>query len=117
VDLLFKQDFLTLRYFLKEAVQRRGKPKMLYTDNAKIYRTQQLALICAGFRMLSSSCPTLSHAAAKGSKKILLRTVRTRFLSTINTDINLEELNRALLALVGMKTIIAKSIALWVKAL
>lgn len=88
----FKQDFLTLRYFLKEAVQRRGKPKMLYTDNAKIYRTQQLALICAGF-----GCSVVHarpyHAAAKGKQERFFRTVRTRFLSTINTDINLEELN------------------------
>jgi transposase InsO family protein len=88
----FKQDFLTLRCFLKEAVLRRGKPKMLYTDNAKIYRTQQLALICAGF-----GCSVVHarpfHAAGKGKQERFFRTVRTRFLSTINTELSLDELN------------------------
>lgn len=88
----FKQDFLTLRHFLKEAVLRRGKPKMLYTDNAKIYRTQQLALICAGF-----GCSVVHarpfHAAGKGKQERFFRTVRTRFLSTINTELSLEEMN------------------------
>ena len=89
----FKQDFLTLRYFLKEAVQRRGRPKMLYTDNAKIYRTQQLALICAGF-----GCSVVHarpyHAAGKGKQERFFRTVRTRFLSTIDAEnTTLEDLN------------------------
>lgn len=90
----FKQDFLTLRHFLKEAVQRRGKPKMLYTDNAKIYRTQQLALICAGF-----GCSVVHarpyHAAGKGKQERFFGTVRTRFLSTISTEISLDELNES----------------------
>ncbi|NLL87602.1 MAG: transposase family protein [Firmicutes bacterium] len=89
---VFKQDFLTLRYFLKEAVLRRGKPKMLCTDNAKIYRTQQLALICAGF-----GCSVVHarpyHAAAKGKQERFFQTVRTRFLSTVGTDLNIDELN------------------------
>ncbi len=88
----FKQDFLTLRNFLKEAVQRRGKPKMLYTDNGKIYRTQQLVLICAGF-----GCSVVHarpyHAAGKGKQERFFRTVKTRFLSTIDTNLSLEELN------------------------
>ncbi len=91
--LLLNKIFLTLRQFLKEAVQRRGKPKMLYTDNAKIYRTQQLALICAGF-----GCSVVHarpyHAAGKGKQERFFGTVRTRFLSTITDEnITLEELN------------------------
>lgn len=89
----FAMDFLTLRQFLKEAVQRRGKPKMLYTDNAKIYRTQQLALLCAGF-----GCSVVHarpyHAAGKGKQERFFGTVRTRFLSTIDTEVSLDELNR-----------------------
>lgn len=89
----FEQDFLTLRQVLKEAVQRRGKPKMLYTDNGKIYRTQQLALICAGF-----GCSVVHarpyHAAGKGKQERFFRTVRTRFLSSIDANsLTLEELN------------------------
>lgn len=91
----FKQDFLTLRQCLKEAVLRRGKPKMLYTDNGKIYRTQQLALICAGF-----GCSVVHarpyHAAGKGKQERFFRTVRTRFLSTIDPKaLTLEELNES----------------------
>ncbi len=89
----FEQDFLTLRKLLKEAVLRRGKPKMLYTDNGQIYRTQQLALICAGF-----GCSVVHarpyHAAGKGKQERFFRTVRTRFLSTIDPNsVTLEELN------------------------
>ncbi len=66
---------------------------MLYTDNAKIYRTQQLALICAGF-----GCSVVHarpyHAAGKGKQERFFGTVRTRFLSTITDEnITLEELN------------------------
>jgi len=67
----FKQDFLTLRCFLKEAVLRRGKPKMLYTDNAKIYRTQQLALICAGFGCSGSPCKTFPCGGKGQTREVL----------------------------------------------
>ncbi len=44
----FSQNFLAMRQVLKEAVVRRGIPKLLYTDNGKIYRSDQLAIVCAG---------------------------------------------------------------------
>ena len=41
------QNFETLRHCFKEAVMRRGVPRLVYTDNAKIYRSQQFEFICA----------------------------------------------------------------------
>jgi len=73
------QNFEALRLVLKEAVLRRGVPKMLYTDNGKIYRSQQLSMICA-----SIGC-SLIHAepftpSSKGKIERFFSTVRTRFL-------------------------------------
>ncbi|MCR3922955.1 MAG: DDE-type integrase/transposase/recombinase, partial [Firmicutes bacterium] len=41
------QNFETLRHCFKEAVLRRGVPRLVYTDNGKIYRSQQFEYICA----------------------------------------------------------------------
>jgi len=41
------QNFETLRHCFKEAVLRRGIPRLVYTDNGKIYRSQQFEYICA----------------------------------------------------------------------
>ena len=43
----FEQNFETLRISLKEAMLKNGIPRLLYTDNGKIYRSQQLEYICA----------------------------------------------------------------------
>jgi len=79
------QNFESFRHCLKEAVQRRGAPRLMYTDNAKIYRSQQFEFICA-----SIGC-TLIHSQPydpKGRGKVerFFRTVRMRFLSTIEAE-------------------------------
>lgn len=76
------QNFETLRHCFKEAVLRRGIPRLCYTDNAKIYRSQQFEYICA-----SIGC-TLLHSqpfVPRGRGKIerMFGTVRMRFLSTL----------------------------------
>jgi hypothetical protein len=75
-------------------VLRRGIPKMLYTDNGKIYRSTQLEYICASLGI------TLIHAEPfsphkKGKIERFFHTVRMRFLSTIDpTSIkSIDELN------------------------
>jgi transposase InsO family protein len=90
----FSQNFLSMRQVLKEAVVRRGIPTLLYTDNGKIYRSDQLAIICAGL-----GC-SLIHAkpftpTSKGKIERYFNTVRSRFLSRIDpTKLkSLEELN------------------------
>ena len=74
------QNFESFRHCFKEAVQRRGVPRLVYTDNAKIYRSQQFEFICA-----SLGC-TLIHSQpfvpeGRGKVERLFRTVRSRFLS------------------------------------
>lgn len=77
------QNYTALRIALREAILKRGVPKMIYTDNGKIYRANQFAMLCA-----SLGC-SLIHAApftptSKGKIERFFLTVRQRFLS--NTD-------------------------------
>lgn len=90
----FKQDFVTIRDGFKDAVLKRGVPRMLYTDNAKVYRSGRLAAICA-----SIGCALL-HAEpftpnGKGKIERFFRTVRMRFLIRLEPEKlkSLEELN------------------------
>lgn len=79
------QNFETLRHCFKEAVLRRGIPRLVYSDNGKIYRSQQFEFICA-----SLGC-TLIHSQpfvpqGRGKVERQFRTVRMRFLSALNED-------------------------------
>jgi transposase InsO family protein len=88
------QNFETLRHCFKEAVMRRGVPRLMYTDNGKIYRSQQFEFICA-----SLGC-TLLHSQpfvpqGRGKVERYFKTVRERFLSKIDAGdtLDLERLN------------------------
>lgn len=90
----YSQSFEALRYSFKEAVLKRGVPRLLYTDNGKIYRSQQLEYICADL-----GC-TLIHAKPfspneKGKIERYFLTVRKRFLSGIDSTKlkSIDELN------------------------
>jgi transposase InsO family protein len=79
----YVQNFESLRHCLKEAVLRRGAPRLMYTDNGKIYRSQQFEFICA-----SLGC-TLIHSRpyipqGRGKVERFFRTVRMRFLSGLD---------------------------------
>ena len=79
------QKFDALRHCFKEAVMRRGVPKLVYTDNGKIYRSQQFEYICA-----SIGC-TLLHSQpfepqGRGKIERYFGTVRMRFLSRLNVE-------------------------------
>jgi len=79
------QNFESFRHCMKEAVLRRGVPRLLYTDNAKIYRSQQFEFICA-----SLGC-TLIHSQpfvpqGRGKVERFFKTVRMRFLSNVDAD-------------------------------
>ena len=90
----YTQNFLALRDSFKEAVLRRGIPKMLYTDNGKIYRSSQFEYICASLgTSLIHAEPFSPHS--KGKIERFFHTVRMRFLSTIDpTSIkSIDELN------------------------
>ncbi|WXJ86650.1 hypothetical protein MHOCP_06660 [Moorella humiferrea] len=51
------EKFEPLKVVLKEAILRRGIPKMIYVDNGKIYRSEQLQLACAalGIALINTS--------------------------------------------------------------
>jgi transposase InsO family protein len=94
-EFYLSQDVLTLRDSFREAALRRGLPTLLYTDNGKIYRSEQFEYLCANVGV------TLLHhgvyqAHSKGKIERFFRTVRLRFLSVIKKDDikNLETLNR-----------------------
>lgn len=89
------QNFETLRHCFKEAVFRRGIPRLVYTDNGKIYRSQQFEYICA-----SLGC-TLLHSQpfvpqGRGKVERMFGTVRKRFLSNLNpiTIRDIDDLNQ-----------------------
>lgn len=91
----YSQNFETLRNCFKEAVLRRGIPRLVYTDNGKIYRSQQFEYICA-----SLGC-TLLHSQpfvpqGRGKVERIFGTVRMRFLSTVDpsTIKDLDALNQ-----------------------
>ena len=85
----------SMREVFKQALLRRGLPKILYLDNGKIYRSQALELACAELGI------SLAHthpydAPAKGKIERFFRTVQTRFypLLKLNPANSLEELNQ-----------------------
>jgi len=84
---------------LKQAVMRRGIPKRLYVDNGALYRSTQLALVCAKLGI------TLIHARpyqpqGKGKQERWFRTVRMQLLPVLTeADLkSLDALNRRLWA-------------------
>jgi putative transposase len=88
------EKFDGLRTVMKEALIRRGIPKMLYTDNGKIFRSDILQFACAGLGI------QLLHTKAydpqsKGKIERYFRTCKTRFYTLLKAEpaSSLEELN------------------------
>ena len=86
---------------VQAGTDRRGLPHRLFVDNGANYRSQHLALVCAKLGI------ALIHArpyqpAGKGKIERWFRTVRSQFLTTLQTadTANLEALNRRLWAYV-----------------
>ena len=82
---------------LKEAVLRRGCCRRLFVDNGAVYRTNQLALVCAKLGItLIHARPY--HAQAKGKIERFFRTARLQLLPllTPNDLASLDALNRRL---------------------
>ncbi|MBC7196712.1 MAG: DDE-type integrase/transposase/recombinase, partial [Deferribacterales bacterium] len=93
-EFYFAQNFETLRISFKEAVLKRGIPKILYTDNGKIYRSGQFGYICASIGChLVHAKPFMPHQ--KGKIERFFNTVRMRFLSglDINSLKTIDDLN------------------------
>lgn len=88
------EKFDGLRVVTKEALIRRGKPRIIYADNGKIYRSETLQYACAQLGI------TLVHTQpydpqSKGKIERFFKTVQTRFYPLLKTDPvqTVEELN------------------------
>ena len=93
-EFYYTQNLESLRHSFKEAVLKRGIPTLLYTDNGKIYRSQQFEFMCANIGCsLIHSKPFV--ASSRGKIERFFLTVRKRFLSQLNMNEikSLEELN------------------------
>ena len=82
---------------LRQAVAARGLPVRLYMDNAKIYRSPQLARIAASLGMLIVHTPPY-QPQGRGKIERFFRSTRQQFLANLDRPqtLTLEELNERL---------------------
>jgi putative transposase len=79
---------------LRQAIAARGVPVRLYMDNAKIYRSPQLARIAASIGILIVHTPPF-QPEGRGKIERMFRSVREQFLADLDrkTPLTLEQLN------------------------
>ena len=80
---------------LRQAIQTRGLPDKLYTDNGAAFRSQHLGIVCANLGIRLLHCKPY-HSWSKGKIERFFSTVQMQFLPTLTfTPVSsLEELNR-----------------------
>jgi putative transposase len=88
------EKFDGLRTVFKQAIIRRGIPRMVYVDNGKIYRSDTLQLACASLGIVLVHTQPYDPQS-KGKIERFFRTVRTRFYPLLKAEPvrSLEELN------------------------
>ena len=84
---------------LRQAIAARGIPTRLYMDNAKIYRSPQLARIAGSIGILTVHTPPY-QPEGRGKIERFFRTVREQFLASLNpkTLLSIEQLNEQLMS-------------------
>jgi hypothetical protein len=84
---------------LRQSVAARGLPTRLYVDNAKVYRSQQLARIAASIGILITHTPPY-QPEGRGKIERWFRSVREQFLANLDPrrTLSLPELNQRLWA-------------------
>jgi transposase InsO family protein len=82
---------------LRQAIAARGVPTRLYMDNAKIYRSPQLARIAASIGILIIHTPPY-QPEGRGKIERFFRTVREQFLASLDPKalLSIEQLNERL---------------------
>lgn len=80
---------------LRRAIQTRGLPDKLYTDNGAAFRSQHLGIVCANLGIRLLHCKPY-HSWSKGKIERFFSTVQMQFLPTlVFTPVTaLDELNR-----------------------
>jgi putative transposase len=84
---------------LRQAIAARGVPVRLYVDNAKVYRSQQLARITASIGILLTHTPPY-QPQGRGKIERYFRSLREQFLANLDgkRSLSLGELNERLWA-------------------
>jgi putative transposase len=84
---------------LRQAVAARGLPTRLYVDNAKVYRSSQLARIAAAIGILITHTPPY-QPEGRGKVERWFRSLREQFLANLDPQrtLSLPELNQRLWA-------------------
>jgi putative transposase len=82
---------------LRQAVAARGLPTRLYVDNAKVYRSSQLARIAAAIGILITHTPPY-QPEGRGKVERWFRSLREQFLTNLDSQrtFSLAELNQRL---------------------
>ena len=82
---------------LRQAIAARGLPTRLYMDNAKIYRSPQLARIAASIGILIVHTPPY-QPEGRGKIERFFRSVREQFLASLDPKVllSMEQLNERL---------------------
>lgn len=80
---------------LRQAIQTRGVPDKLYTDNGAAFRSQHLGIVCANLGIRLIHCKPY-HSWSKGKIERFFSTVQMQLLPTLTFTAagSLEELNR-----------------------
>lgn len=95
----FQDNSTNFQKVFKDAVATYGIPHKLYVDNGSPYKNEQLSLICGQLGCVLIHTP-VRDGASKGKVERNFRTLRTRFLDTLDTSRigSIDELNSLLAA-------------------
>jgi len=89
------EKFDALKNVFKEALIRRGIPRIVYVDNGKVYRAQTFQIACASLGIVLTHTKPYD-AASKGKIERFFGTVKTRFFPLLKSQppSSLDELNQ-----------------------
>lgn len=90
----FEQNLAAVLSVFKMAVQRRGIPKKLFMDNGKVFRSEQLQLICASLGTIVSYAEPY-QPQSKGKIERWFQTLQNQWLNLLdwNSISSIDELN------------------------
>ena len=93
----FKENFLSLLSVFKQGVGKRGIPKKIFVDNAKIYKSSQMQYICASLGTILCFARPFSPES-KGKVERWFETMHSQWMNVIdwNQFSSLKELNESL---------------------
>lgn len=84
-EFFFEENYLALEATFRQALPERGIPKKLFVDSGRIFRSQQLQLICTRLGIVLSYTRPFSPAS-KGKAERYFRTFREQFLDCLETQ-------------------------------